>query len=275
MDLDGVHTYERATTRSRLHDIAGDTRLVAGGTALFSAPMTTPTRLVSLSGMNWPALQFNDDGLVIAATCTIRELERGVTATGGFAHLVRCCADALAAGPGVQSRATVGGNICGALPVAAMLALGAATEMTALVWQPGGGQRRLPVADLVAGPGVTTLRPGEVLRAVTVSPAALEASYTVRRVSMTPDARTATLVIGTRWPGPAGRRTVSVTGAVAVPVIIEFDSRTTPDAGAEVVAGWPATGWLDDTDGSARWRRGVTIAFVRDVLVAMAAQAGA
>lgn len=271
MDLDGVHTFDRATSRHQLHDTTASARLVAGGTALFSAPLTGSTHLISLSGMAWPALQFSDDGLVIAATCSIRELPRGVPSPDGFRYLVRCCVDALAAGPGVQARATVGGNICEALPAAAMVALGAATDMTALIWQPDGGQRTVPVTELVADAGVTTLRPGEVLRSLTVGRAALEATYAVRRVSMIPDARSAALVIGTRWPGPPGRRTVSVTGAVAVPMTVELDSRSSPDEGADAVAGWPAHVWLDDTDGSARWRRGVTIAFVRDVLVQMAA----
>jgi CO/xanthine dehydrogenase FAD-binding subunit len=275
MDLDGVHSYERASSRRQLHDTSGATRLVAGGTALFSAPLTGPSRLVGLSAMGWPAVDLRDDGLVIAATCSIRELEHRVASWGDFGRVVRCCADALAAGPGVQSRATVGGNICGASPAAAMVALGAATEMTALIWRPDGGERRLPVTDLVAGSGVTTLRPGEVLRSLTVSVAALGATYAVRRVSKTPDARTAALVIGTRWPDPSVRRTVSVTGAVAVPRVLEFDSYTNPLLAHDLVAGWPAQVWLDDTDGSARWRRGVTLTFVRDVLTGMADSGGA
>ena len=264
MDLDGARSYERATSRHQLHHTAGSTRLVAGGTALYAIPLTTPSRLIGLSGMNWPAVELSDSGLDIAATCSIRELRQRVPQSS-FGYLVRCCADALAAGPGVQSRATIGGNICGALPAAAMVALGAATDMTALIWQPDGGQRTLPVTELVAGAGVTTLRPGEVLRSLTVTTAALDATYAVRRVSLTPDARSATLVIGTRWPRPSVRRTVSVTGAVAAPRVLELNSATT-----DVVAGWPLRVWLDDTDGSARWRRGVTLAFVGDILDEMA-----
>lgn len=270
MDLDGALSYERAADRRRLHEAAGSARLVAGGTALFAAPLTGRSHLLGLSGMNWPAVEFSDDGLVIAATCSIRELERSVP-EGGFGHLVRRCTDALAAGSGVQSRATVGGNICGALPAAAMVALGAATEMTALVWQPDGTDTMVPVTDLVAGAGVTTLQPGEVLRSLSVGTAALAATHAVRRVSMTPDARTAALVIGTLWPDASARRTVSVTGAVAVPQVMEFDPTASPDDGADAVAEWPTAVWLDDTDGSAQWRRGVTIAFVRDVLIELGA----
>ncbi|AQA05734.1 hypothetical protein BVC93_28970 [Mycobacterium sp. MS1601] len=267
MDLDGVHDYQRATMRHQLHDTDASVRLIAGGTALFGAPLPGSTRLVSLRSMSWPALESHDGELVIAATCSIRELARGCVDGGvSFRHLVHRCVDALAAAPGVHSRATVGGNICGASPAAAMVAFGAATDATALIWQPDGGQRRVSVIDLVVAPGVTTLQPGEVLRSVRVSAEALRATYEVRRVSLTPDARTAALVIATRWTDPPGRCTVSVTGAVATPQVVQLEPSAAPAMAAAEVAAWPDEVWLHDTDGSAPWRRAVTCAFVRDAV---------
>src|SRR4051812_50109560 len=47
---------------------------VAGGTALFAEPHPHVTRLLDLAALRWPPLTVRDDGLEIAATCTVAEL---------------------------------------------------------------------------------------------------------------------------------------------------------------------------------------------------------
>src|SRR5206468_353472 len=51
---------------------------LAGGTWLFSQPQPATDTLIDLEGMGWPALQVSPDGLDIAATCRIVELDRFV-----------------------------------------------------------------------------------------------------------------------------------------------------------------------------------------------------
>jgi len=62
----------------------------------------------------------------------------------------------------VQGRASAGGNLCNASPagdsVPAMIAAGAVVTV-----QGPGGRRELKVEDVPAGPGRTTLKPGEIL----------------------------------------------------------------------------------------------------------------
>jgi CO/xanthine dehydrogenase FAD-binding subunit len=61
------------------------------------------------------------------------------------------CANALLASFKVWNAATVGGNVAVGLPAGAMTALLATLDATAVVWTADGGERRVPVADLVVG----------------------------------------------------------------------------------------------------------------------------
>lgn len=66
-------------------------------------------------------------------------------------------------GPQIRNRGTVGGNLCNASPAAdlapPLLALGATVEVAR--W--GAATRTLPLEGLFAGPGRTTLAPGDLL----------------------------------------------------------------------------------------------------------------
>jgi CO/xanthine dehydrogenase FAD-binding subunit len=75
-------------------------------------------------------------------------------------------------GPQIRNRGTVGGNLCNASPAAdlapPLIALGAEVEVACH----GAARRRLPLADLFAGPGRTTVAAGEVVAAVDLPAAA-------------------------------------------------------------------------------------------------------
>src|SRR5262245_39029075 len=90
---------------------------LAGGTWLFSEPQAATDTLIDLDTLGWPALTASAAGLDIAATCRIAELYRfGAPATWTAAPLLRECCDALLASWKIWNAATVGGNICMALP---------------------------------------------------------------------------------------------------------------------------------------------------------------
>lgn len=69
----------------------------------------------------------------------------------------------------VQGRATLTGNLCNGSPAAdsvpGLVAAGARVEITA-----PGGRRIVPVEDIPAGPGKTTLAAGEVISAILLPP---------------------------------------------------------------------------------------------------------
>lgn len=69
--------------------------------------------------------------------------------------------------PPIRHMGTLGGNICTASPAAdtlpALYALKAEVEISS-----GTGSRRLPLRELILGPGITRLQPGELLTRIIV-----------------------------------------------------------------------------------------------------------
>jgi CO/xanthine dehydrogenase FAD-binding subunit len=111
-------------------------------------------RLLGLRGFGWASLTESRGGLEIAATCTIGELARwrptgpdADAAAWAAVPLLRQCCEALLASFKVQNMATVGGNICLALPAGAMTSLAAALDGVANLWSPGGGVGARAPAD--------------------------------------------------------------------------------------------------------------------------------
>ncbi len=244
---------------------------LAGGTWLFSQPQPALRTLVDLDAMGWRPLIVTPDGLTIAATCTLADLlalppQPGWSAQRLFAL---SCRD-LVASFKVQHTATVGGNICLALPAAAMVSLTTALDGTALVWSPDGTDRRVPVSELVIGAQQSSLRPGEVLRSVQLPAYALGSRVAHRQLSLSAVGRSAAVVIARR--DCAGAWVVGVTASTPRPLVLRFpaasDMAEIMDA---VVAAGDACGWYDDVHGAPDWRRAVTVLLVREVLAELRA----
>jgi CO/xanthine dehydrogenase FAD-binding subunit len=252
-----LHTVERvhaARTRADLAVLTPDTAVLAGGTWLFSDPQTHLRGLLDVTAFGWPALVATAAGLEVAATCTIGELA---------AHPVPLfdrCAGALVGSFKIQNTATVGGNICLALPAGPMTSLCAALDGVARLWT-ADGERAVPVAELVTGDRGTLLRPGEVLRSVLLPAHALAARHAYRRASLSPEGRSGSLVIGRR--DADGAVVLTVTAAVDHPH--RFAWPGVPSA-AEVdaaVAGVPR--WFADPHGRPDWRRAVTRELAQEI----------
>src|ERR1700722_18140819 len=180
---------------------------LGGGPWLFSQPQPRLRRLLDLHAFGCPPLTETDDGLAIAATCTLARLARwrpALPARAPAAELARQCCDALLGSFKVQNVATVGGNICLSLPAGPMTSLTAALDGVAAITRPNGGVRALPVADLVTGDGVNALVPGELLTRVYLPAAALTARAAFRQVSLSAVGRAGGLVLARPPPrGPA------------------------------------------------------------------------
>jgi CO/xanthine dehydrogenase FAD-binding subunit len=241
---------------------------LGGGTWLFSEPQPATSRLLDLASFGWRSLTETDDGLEIAATCTLAELSLWRPAPGRAAagpgagwraaHLAGQCCAALLGSFKVANVATVGGNICLALPAGPMIALAAALDGTARLWGPGGTSRDLPVTELVTGERATALRPGELLRSVFLPASALATRAALRQVSLSAAGRSAVLLIGTR--SREGAATFTLTAAVPRPLQARFTAFPHPNVLAQslddAVSG--TCGYLDDVHGSATWRRAMT-----------------
>ncbi len=100
---------------------------LAGGTWLFSEPQVKTDTLIDLESLRWPALSASADGLDIAATCRVVELDRfAAPAEWTAAPLFRACCRSFLASFKIWNAATVGGNICMSLPAGPMISLAVA-----------------------------------------------------------------------------------------------------------------------------------------------------
>jgi CO/xanthine dehydrogenase FAD-binding subunit len=256
-----LNTVTAVASPPDVHDWRPGDAWLAGGTFLFSQPQPAVRRLLDLPALGWPPLTVSDEGLSIAATCTIAELH---AAPLPIAPLVRRCCRAFVASFKVWHEATVGGNLCTALPAGPMISLTAALDGVCVLHSPDGSVRRLPVTEFVTGDGSTALRPGELLRSIELPAAALGARTAFRQGSLHPLGRSAALVIGRA--DADGGFTLTVTAATPRPVVLRFDRR--PET-ATLLNRVPVEGYLDDVHGAGTWRRHLTGRFaeaVRDEL---------
>src|SRR4029077_14757875 len=75
MDLNTITDVARPKARSELPAWTAGDAWLAGGTWLFSEPQAHLNRLIDLAALGWPALTIDANGLSIAATCTVAELD--------------------------------------------------------------------------------------------------------------------------------------------------------------------------------------------------------
>jgi CO/xanthine dehydrogenase FAD-binding subunit len=247
----------------------GDTFL-AGGTFLFSEPQPSVRRLLDLSAHGWPSLTITEQGLAIAATCTLTELaEFRLPAEWIAGPLIAQCVDSLWGGFKIRAIATVGGNICCALPAGPMTSLASSLDGVAFLVGPDGSVRTLPVAELVVGPARTALQPGELVRQVLLPAVSLRSSTAYRRISLTPLGRSAALVIGRRSPVD-GSCMVTVTASVPRPLQLRFAEVPTPGEAIDALGAARPT-WYDDVHGLPEWRAAMTRRFVAEIVTELAA----
>lgn len=273
MDLVSVRTVRTPSHRDDLAFAPGD-RPLGGGTWLFSEEQPGLTGLVDLTSLGWPDVERTPGTLTIAATCTIAALLRVQPAPDWTAWpLVDRCANALLASFKVWNAATVGGNVAVGLPAGAMTALLVTLDATAVVWTPDGGERRVPVEQLVLGVQTLDLRHGEVIRAFDLPEEALRATTGFRRVSLSPHGRSGSLVTA-RWS--AAGFVLVVTAATPRPVVFRWSSVPSArevDAALDAVLGSDED-WYDDPHGSPRWRRAVSSVFAHELRAEAAEAAG-
>ncbi len=265
MDLNEVTAIVRPAAGEALpfDAVPVDAVPLAGGTWLFSEPQPGVDRLLDLAGLGWDELEAGAAGFRIGAMCTLGAL-------GGFAGpaewqgagLFRQCCDALAASFKVQEVATVGGNLCLALPAGPVAALAVALEGSCIVLRSDGAARRVPAAAFVTGARRTALRPGELLRAIELPARGLRRRAAFRRMALSATGRSAALLIGTAGDGFA----LTVTAATTRPVRLAFAAPpTAATLKASLRAAIPDTLLHDDVHGDPDWRRHVTEVLAEDI----------
>ena len=239
---------------------------LGGGTALFAEPDPAVTRLLDLAAAGWPPLTVTARGLEIAATCTIAELaafdqQPGWTALHGL--LLDCC-QAFLASFKIWNVATVGGNLCAALPAGPMITLTAALDGRCRILTPAGRERWVKVADFVTGDGVTVLADGELLRSIELPLAALTGLTAYRKGSLHPLGRSAVLLAGRRTR--AGGLVLTVTAATKRPYQLRFAGPPTAEIMSVALSERiPPDAYMSDVHGAPVWRRHLTRLFAEQI----------
>lgn len=257
MDLNTVAAIRQPRERTDLALAPGEA-ILGGGSWLFSEPQDHITGLVDLTTMGWAPIEVTEFGLSIAATCTFTELSRfelSAAATGWAAvPLFRQCCTALLGSFKVWHAATVGGNVCLALPAGPMTSLGAALDAEALVWMPDGRDRRVSVLDFVTGVESTVLQPGEVLRSIEIPASTLGSRTGFRKIALSPLGRSGTVVIA-RCDADGGF-VVTVSGGTDRPVQLRFEAL--PNAAELASRVHAIDNWYDDAHGAPDWRQAMS-----------------
>ena len=268
VDLHTIEEVVERPQRSALADWRSGDAWLGGGTWLFSEPQPHLKRLLDLGGFGWPATETDRDGVTIAATCRIAELERWTPPPSwtAAAHLVPRCCRALWGSFKVWNGATVGGNLCLGLPAGPMTALAVALDGSCRIWS-AGGDRDMPAEAFVTGAGRNALAPGELLRSIRLPATALSRRTAFRQLSLTPHGRSGALLIGT-LARDGGFRLV-VTAATVRPLVFAFSRLPDRRALLDTVAEIPESAIFDDVHGRPAWRRRITGHLAAEILDAV------
>ncbi len=268
MDLHTVKQVRRPTHAEDVTSWEPGFAWLAGGTWLFSEPQVDVHTLIDLFSLDWPALNASNDGLEIASTCKVIELDQFVDrAPSGWtaAPLFRECCRAFLASFKIWNEATVGGNICMSLPAGPMISLTAALEGVATLWPRSGQPRQVAVVDFVTGNHENVLAPGELLRSIFLPAHALQKNFAFRRFTLTHLGRSEVLLIGTRCP-MHGEIVLTITAATLRPIQLRFDK---PPAALELKRAIddavPFDLYLDDAHGSPEHRKHLTYYFAEQI----------
>ena len=76
MDLNTIQEIRRPASADSVKNWEASYAWLAGGTWLFSEPQLGTSTLIDLGALGWPALTVSPEGLEIAATCKIVELDQ-------------------------------------------------------------------------------------------------------------------------------------------------------------------------------------------------------
>src|SRR6267142_2526203 len=267
MDLNTIAEVAHPTKRDQLPVWTAGDAWLAGGTWLFSEPQVHLSRLIDLTDLKWPALTISESGLSIAATCTVAQLDALACPPEWIASpLINACCRAFLASFKIWKTATVGGNICMSLPAGPMISLTSALDGVCTIWQAGGGERKIPVADFVTGDQRNALAPGDLLRQVEIPLAALKRRSAFRQISLTPVGRSAALLIGSVTSD--GGLALTITASTRRPARLSFTAIPNRKELRETILQRIADDlYHSDVHGKPAWRKHMTLRLAEEIRV--------
>jgi len=248
---------------------------LAGGTWLFSEQQPALRRLVDLTTLGWSTLVASDAGLEIGATCTIRDLHSFAAPDHWrAAPLFIASCEAFLASFKVWNSATVGGNICMALPAGPMITMTVALEATYTLWAADGAERTVDAADFVTGNQENILGQGEILRRIEIPIIALRKRYTHRRFTLTRLGRSTLFMVATQSAATTDLL-LTLTACTTRPVRLRFGSMPDAETLQQSIDAIPADVWFDDPNGTPDHRRHLAKHYAEEIRIELSAGAWA
>jgi len=271
MDLNTIAEVARPQSRAQLPVWTAGDAFLAGGTWLFSEPQVHLKRLIDLTDLKWPALTIHEQGLTIAATCTVAQLDTLSCPSDWLAApLINQCCRSFLASFKIWNEATVGGNLCMSLPAGPMISLTVALEATYTLWPRDAAPREVAALDFVTGNHANVLRRGELLRSIHLPATALSKRFAQRRASLTQLGRSAALLIGTQAAG-TDDLLLTITAATPRPVQLRFGRMPSPPELRRAIDDKiPPEGYFHDVHGSAAYKRHLTHYFAEEIRAELA-----
>jgi CO/xanthine dehydrogenase FAD-binding subunit len=265
MDLNTIREVARPRTRAELPIWTTGDAWLAGGTWLFSEPQVHLTRLVDLGELKWPPLEIKPEGLAVAATCTIAQLDALSCPPDWLAApLINQCCRSFLASFKIWKTATVGGNLCMSLPAGPMISLTSALDGICTIWQADGGERKVAAIDFVTGNQRNVLVRGELLRRIDIPLDALKRRSAFRQISLAPVGRSAALLIGS--VAADGSLLLTVTASTKRPMRLAFSEMPgARDLHEAILNGIAETDYHDDIHGKPLWRKHMTLRLAEEI----------
>ena len=140
--------------------------LIAGGTDVLVRKLPDIEYLVDISRLPLDYIKLNEDGLKIGALCTFRSLETSEILKNEGYQLITEAAHEMGTVP-IRNVATVGGNICNALPSTELCPVLSALDAKVKLVNPS-EERVVPLEEFFVGPRKTVLKSDELLTEIIV-----------------------------------------------------------------------------------------------------------
>lgn len=165
LDFDFAAPSTLADALRLLSEHHGAARPLAGGTDLIDYIRTgrlAPKIVVDLKRIpELRTVQVDDSGLVLGGAVPCCEIYENPEIRRRYAALIDACS--IIGGTQIQSRASVGGNLCTSGPagdsIPALIALGAQVVIAGAT-----GSRVVPAGEFCVGPSKNVLQPGEIVQ---------------------------------------------------------------------------------------------------------------
>src|SRR6266404_6133712 len=266
MDLNTITEVRRPASADAVTKWEDGFAWLAGGTWLFSEPQIHTRTLIDLETLKWPSLKASKNGLEIAATCKVVELDQYVEKAPSdwtAAPLFRLCCRSFLASFKIWNEATVGGNICMSLPAGPMISLAAALEGVCTVTALDGRETRVSVEDFVTGDHRNVLQPGDLLRRIELPASAMRKRFCFRRISLTHLGRSTALLVGTHDPSD-GIFMLTVSASTERPHRFKFpEIPNHDDLRAKLEHEIPQ--FFDDVHGTPEYRKHITFHLAEEI----------